>query len=384
MMRMDVRRELFQWARERAQLSFDVLVERFPKLPEWERGTKKPTLRQLEAYASATMAPLGYFFLPEPPEEALPVPDFRTLDDTPVRRVSPNLLDTVYAMQRRQAWLREERIEQGHEPLAFIRSTTTQAAPVTVAAAIRRVLGVATGWADVHRTWSDALRALRNRIEEAGILVVVNGVVGNNNYRKLDPGEFRGFVLVDEYAPLIFVNGSDGKAAQMFTLAHELAHLWVGQDAVFNLRDMQPANVAVEQSCNRVAAEFLIPEVEMRTAWREARNSAEPYQVVARRFKVSEIVSARRALDLRLINQASFLDFYRRYLERERRAVAAKADGGDFYATQNARVGRTFAQAVVQAVREGRLLYRDAFELTGLYGATFDKYAGKLGLQAGE
>lgn len=383
-MRVEVQRELFGWARERAGLSFDALIERFPKLADWESGAKKPTLRQLEEFASATMAPLGYFFLPEPPEETLPVPDFRTLGDGPVRRPSPNLLDTVYAMQRRQAWLREERIEQGQEPLVFMRSTTAQAAPATVAAAIRRVLGVAAGWADLHRTWSEGLRALRAHIEEAGVVVVVNGVVGNNNHRKLDPREFRGFVLVDEYAPLVFVNGSDGKAAQMFTLAHELVHLWVGQDAVFNLRNMQPANVAVEQFCNRVAAEFLIPEAEMRDAWRTARNSAEPYQAIARRFKVSELVAARRALDLRLINQAGFFQFYNRYLETERRAAASKAEGGDFYATQNARVGRAFAQAVVQAVREGRLLYRDAFELTGLYGATFDKYASKLGLQVGE
>jgi Zn-dependent peptidase ImmA (M78 family) len=384
MMRVEVKRELFEWARERAGLSFDTLIERFPKLADWESGDKKPTLRQLEAFANATMAPLGYFFLNQPPEEQLLVPDFRTLDDVPVRRPSPNLLDTVYAMQRRQAWLRDERIEQGHEPLGFIRSTTAQAAPVRVAVAIRRVLGVVPGWAELHRTWSEALRALRLQIEEAGIVVVVNGVVGNNNHRKLDSREFRGFVLVDEYAPLIFVNGSDGKAAQMFTLAHELAHLWVGQDAVFNLRDMQPANVPVEQFCNRVAAEFLIPEAEMREAWRTARPVDEPYQVIARRFKVSELVAARRALDLRLINRAGFFEFYSRYLESERRTAASRSEGGDFYATQNARVGRVFAQAVVQAVREGRLLYRDAFELTGLQGATFDRYASKLGLQVGE
>jgi Zn-dependent peptidase ImmA (M78 family) len=384
MTRVDIRPELIRWARERAGLSFEALADRFPKLGEWESGARKPTLRQIEDFANATMAPLGYFFLPEPPEEKLPIPDFRTLGDTPVRRPSPNLLDTVYAMQRRQAWLRDERIEQGFEPLTFIRSTTAQAAPATVAAAMRRVLGVVAGWADLHHTWSEALRALRGHIEEAGVVAVINGVVGNNNHRRLDPAEFRGFVLVDDYAPLIFVNGSDGKAAQMFTLAHELAHLWVGQDAVFNLPNMQPANVMVEQFCNRVAAEFLIPEAEMRDAWHQVRNAAGPYQAMARRFKVSELVAARRALDLGLVDQAGFLHFYGQYLEDERRAAAAKSGGGDFYATQNARIGRAFARAVVQAVREGRLLYRDAFELTGLYGATFDKYASKLGVQAGE
>ena len=143
----------------------------------------------------------------------------------------------------------------------------------------------------------------------------------------------------------------------------QLAHLWVGQDAVFNLRDLQPANVAVEQFCNRAAAEFLIPELEMRDAWRTARSNPEPYQAIARRFKVSELVGARRALDLKLITRDLFFDFYERYLAAQRRAAANKPDGGDFWATQNSRIGRAFGEAVVHAVKEGRLLYRDAFEL---------------------
>jgi Zn-dependent peptidase ImmA (M78 family) len=382
MSRVEVQPELIRWARERARLPLDTLVARFHKLEGWESGDIKPTLRQLEDYARVTMAPLGYFFLPEPPDEPLPIPDFRTISDVPLRQPSPNLLDTVYAMQRRQAWLREDRIEQGTEPLAFVGAMTPEATPSVVATSIRRVLGVGQDWAREHRTWTDALRALRSHIEEARIIVVSNGVVGNNVYRRLDPQEFRGFVLADSYAPLIFLNSADGKAAQMFTLAHELAHLWVGQDAVFNLRDMEPADADVERFCNRVAAEFLIPEREMRAAWPEALASAEPYQVIARRFKVSELVAARRALDLTLIQRADFSDFYNRYLESERHAAAGAEGGGNFYATQGVRVGRVFAEAVHRAVREGRLLYREAFELTGLYGATFDKYMSKLGLEA--
>lgn len=247
---------------------------------------------------------------------------------------------------------------------------------------MRRTLGVSAGWADVHSTWSEALRALRDRIQAVGIIVVINGVVGNNNHRKLDPEEFRGFVLTDDYAPLIFVNGADGKAAQMFTLAHELAHIWVGQAAVFDLHDLQPAPDPTERFCNAAAAEFLIPEAELRKAWQEAEPRSERFQFLARRFKVSELVTARRALDLRLITREAFFSFYNEYSEDERRRSAAQS-GGNFYATQNSRIGRSFAEAVARAVREGRLLYRDAFDLTGLHGATFDRYIARLEASAG-
>jgi Zn-dependent peptidase ImmA (M78 family) len=210
-------------------------------------------------------------------------------------------------------------------------------------------------------------------------MVVVNGIVENNTRRKLDVAEFRGFVLVDDYAPLVFVNGADGKAAQMFTLAHELAHVWLGSSAAFDLRELQPANDRTELACNRVAAEFLVPEAQLRASWPALRRDAEPFQAIARQFKVSSLVGARRALDLQLISKREFLDFYGEYQEDERRAAAKKPEGGDFYATQNLRIGRRFAQAVVQAASEGRLLYRDAYQLTGLYGKTFASYAESLG-----
>jgi Zn-dependent peptidase ImmA (M78 family) len=234
------------------------------------------------------------------------------------------------------------------------------------------------GGAAREPTWTEALRVLRDPMETAGILIIVNGIVGNNTHRRLDPNEFRGFVLVDDYAPLVFVNGADGKAAQMFTLAHEVAHVFFGSSAAFDLREMQPANDPTEQACNRVAAEFLIPERELRRIWSSAETDPEPFQVIARHFKVSVLVAARRALDLRLIPKAEFLEFYRSYQEDERRAAAKRPSGGNFYATQNARIGRRFAQAVVGAVKEGKLLYSEAYRLTGLYGKAFDRYAADL------
>ncbi len=380
MTRVAISEPVLRWALERSGKR-EAVQRKFPKLSEWRTGRSQPTLRQLEAFAKATSTPFGYLFLSEPPEERLPIPHLRTLGDEPLRRPSPDLLETVQTMERRQAWMREYQIQQGHEPLGFVRSTQITDELEHLARKIRRTLGLSEGWAAEQPTWTVALRELQIKIEEAGILVVVSSIVGNNTRRKLDPSEFRGFVLVDEYAPLVFVNGADGKAAQMFTLAHELAHVWLGSSAAFDLRELQPADDETEQACNRMAAEFLVPALELRQLWPSVRYEPKRFQAIARRFKVSELVAARRALDLRLVTKSEFLDFYREYLERERR-IPRGQEGGDFYATQNLRLGRRFAETVVRAAREGKLLYHEAYRLTGLYGKTFQQYAQHLGFKA--
>src|SRR6185369_16476596 len=260
-----------------------------------------------------THTPEGFLYLNEPPDDRLPIPDFRTLGDESVKPPSPDLLDTIQIMQRRQMWMRDFLIEEAQSHLEFVGSATLNSNVQTVASDMRKTLGVAGGWANKESTWTDALIHLRQKIEAAGILIVINGVVGNNNYRKLDPNEFRGFVLSDKFAPLVFINGADFKAAQMFTIAHEVAHLWINREGVSNLEAMQPPPIRVEQWCNEVAAEFLVPAAEVSEAWEYDRKSKEPYQALATRFKVSTIVAARRVLDLGLISKKQFFEFYDTY-----------------------------------------------------------------------
>lgn len=381
MTRVNIQPRLIRWACERSGRDEAGLLKSFPKLEQWKSGEVQPTMNQLEALAGATLTPLGFFFLPEPPVETLPVPDFRTVGDRPVRRASAALLETIYAMQRRREWMREHLLEEDEPPLAFIGSVTLQTSPAVAAQTIRETLGMVDGWAQEHRTWESALLGLRRAAEAAGILVVINGIFGNNTHQKLDPEEFRGFVLCDTLAPLVFVNGADAKSAQMFTLAHELAHLWLGKDGVFNLPALEAGGDEIEKFCNRVAAEMLIPTVELHDCWAEVQRMPEPYQALARRFKVSPLVASRRALDAGLITRAEYERFLKQYQDDERRKAAKKPSGGDFYKTQETRIGRRFGLAVVRAAREGRLLYRDAYRLTGLAGKTFDQYAEGLGFK---
>lgn len=382
MSRVSVKPELMQWARERARLGTEELAGRFPKLVEWERGTLMPTFKQLEAFAKATHVPFGYLFLPEKPELPLPIPDFRTLRNRPVSAASPDLLDTIYAMQRRQAWLREERLESEAAPLGFVGAAHLTEDPAAVGREMRRLTGLEDGWANSVRTWQEAVGALRQAMEALGIMTVINGIVGNNTRRKLDVGEFRGFALGDEAAPLVFVNGADAKSAQMFTLAHELAHIWLGAagTGLSGFPGIFPEGGEVEEFCDKAAAEFLVPEAELRAHWPDVRREAAPFELLARRFKVSPIVTGRRAMDLRLVDRQTFFDFYEAYVQQERRPRQA-AVGGDFYNNQNARVGKLFATRVIRAAKEGRIGFKQAYDLTGLNGGAFQEYARRLGME---
>ncbi len=379
MARANIQPDLINWACKRSGMQLAALEKRFPKLPEWLSGETQPTILQLEKFARATLTPMGYLFLPEPPEERLPVPDFRTVRDRSLAQPSAALLETVYSMQRRQDWLREHLEEEAESPLPFVGSITLDTDPAIAARSIRETLGMMDGWADEHTTWESALVGLRRAAESVGIVVVINGVVGNNTHQPLNVQEFRGFVLSDKYAPLIFINGADAKSAQMFTLAHELAHIWIGRDGVFDLPDLEAGPDRLELFCNKVAAEVLIPSNELQNRWPAVAHLAQPFRAMARMFKVSPVVAARRAFDVNLVSHEVFLAFIREYQAHE--VSRTKSSGGDFYKTQETRIGRRFGLAVTRAAKAGRLLYRDAYRLTGLAGKTFDLFAEGLGVR---
>ena len=332
-----------------------------------------------EKLAAATHSPLGYLFLSFPPFESLPINDFRTrTGDTPLNP-SLELLETVYAMQHRSEWMREELIDTGAEPVQLVGAFQPGASSVDAAFAMRSTLGLAEDWSTSAHNWPDAAELLRNQAQAAGVLVVFNGVVGNDTSRKLNPDEFQGFALVDEYAPLVFVNNADYKAAQMFTIAHELAHLFVGEGGVSATESLLPAENEVEVLCNRIAAEFLVPEAELRALWPRVSDLSDRYQQTARHFKVSRVVAARRALDLELIDRATFFEFYAQNKTQGNRSQQT-SPGGNFWNTQRWRIGVRFAAAVVRALAAGRLSQREAYSLTGLKGDTFANMPSKLGI----
>ena len=376
-LRVDVAPSTLVWARERAGLDVADLAKRFPHLHEWEQGERAPTLKQLEGFAQATHTPVGFLFLAQPPEEHVPITDYRTLGDRGVERPSPDLLDVIFQCQQRQDWYREYAQLTREDPVAFVRSVTTSAPVIDAATVVRRTLRFEVN--ERGATWSEALRTLIEHAEEVGVLVMVSGVVGNNTHRKLDPHEFRGFALVDPLAPLIFINGADTKAAQIFTVTHELVHLFLGETALDDA-DMSVTPAAeVERWCNQVSAEVLVPGDLLAAESTDGAPANETLERLARRFRVSTLVVLRRLHDIGRINRSDYRAAYRVELERLLEILGEKAGGGNFFNTQPVRVSRRFARAVIGSTLEGLTLRRDAFQMLGIRKqSTFEELAGRL------
>ncbi len=373
---------VLRWAAKRARLDDGDLTGRFHKWPLWLSGEAQPTLKQLEDFARLTHTAIGYFFLPQPPTLALPVPDFRILGDEELAEPSSNLLDTLYLCQQRQEWYRDHARMHGLPALPFVGSARLEEAPEVVAQRLRETLSLSTEARRQMPTWADALRQLIAKAEDAGVMVMVSSVVGSNSHRKLNVGEFRGFALADSLAPLIFLNGADSKAAQMFTLAHELAHVWLGATGVSDTQVGQVPEQQTERWCNQVAAELLMPMAELRAVHERDASIPDEIQRLAREFKVSTLVALRRLFDAGYIKQTALWQHYR--VEQERLSeLKERSSGGDFYHSLGARTSKRFARAIVSSTLEGLTSFPDAFRMLGLRKtATFYEAARELGVTA--
>ena len=377
--RIEIQPDLFQWAIRRSGHNNMDLVSRFPKINNWIEGTSCPTLKQLEKFANATKTPIGYLFLTHPPDEKVPIPDYRKSINFRRGTPSPDLLETIYICQQRQEWFRDFSRSMRGESLPFVGTVTVKNDIVRTAAGIRKTLSMDINERSNLSTWTEALRRFITQADAIGILVMVNGVVGTNNYRKLDPQEFRGFALADDIAPLVFINGADTKAAQMFTLAHEIAHIWLGNSALSDAEASEIPNNETEKWCNKVAAELLVPLELIKKEYRKDEPLFEEMNRLAKYFKVSTLVILRRIHDTGSLNQKQMWESYNKELQRLQKMPGGS--GGDFYLTQIARVSKRFARALVISTLEGQTLYTDAFQLLGFSKlATFRNLGERVGV----
>ncbi len=370
-------RNNINWAIQRAGLELEEILLSFPKVNEWINGEQNPTVKQLEKFTKKLHVPFGYMFSDELPEEKLTFPFFRN-GKNPNDKVSLNVYQTIQILKERQSWLREYLEEHGYEELEYVGKFDLETKPLKIVNDIREVLNLQQNWASKYPTWERALDFLTYKIEEAGIIVTFNGIVENNTRRKTDVDECRGFVLVNKLAPFLYINSADTKAAQMFTLIHELAHIWLGESAGFDLDKMLPADDPLEILCDQIAAEFLVPSETLLKLFKEEKRVKQLSKI----FKVSPIVIGRRLLDLGLISKKSFFAFYNQYIDFINKKKEGHGDGGNFYATSKKRISLRFASFVNNAVKENKLLYRDAYRLTSLRGDTYKRFMKEQLLQS--
>ncbi|GAB3076222.1 hypothetical protein GCM10027157_06540 [Corynebacterium aquatimens] len=206
----------------------------------------------------------------------------------------------------------------------------------------------------------ERILTLSDAIEEAGILVMRSSVVGNNNARKLDVEEFRGFTLIRDSFGLIFVNGSDSKTGQLFSLAHELAHVLIDSPGISGERN---DHRAVERWCNAFAAEFLAPSADIARAWNEMQDLGETTQWAYQQFGVSGEVVIWSLVDAGLITRdcaAAFLEM------RKEELPTRKPTGGNFRNTTRSRLGRRFLSALTEALAEERITETEASRKLGI------------------
>jgi Zn-dependent peptidase ImmA (M78 family)/transcriptional regulator with XRE-family HTH domain len=335
-------------------------------LSEWMSGEKEPTVKQLEAFAKSVNVPFGYLFLEKTPKEEVPFPMFRG-EAGRSDHFDLNVYDTVNSLQLRQDWLEDYLQENEIDTCKYIRSVTLQTPVGETVSKLRTMLGLQPRWAFGLVRTEAAVSKMTEALEGAGIFVAYNGVVGNNTRRPISVSECRGFALVNDTAPYIFVNSGDAPTAQLFTLVHETVHLMLGISAGHAEADTL-CHDANEKYCDMVAAEFLVPAAELRSVWNG------DIKDTARKFRVSELVVARRAHDMGLLTNDEYNAFWMEYRKRPLKKKERESGGGNFYRTSVKRVGRLFAIHVKNAVADRQLSYLDAYRLTGLYGNTYTHF----------
>lgn len=367
---------LLTWARERERLDEGeiaaALKVKTEKVLAWESGELRPSFSQAERWAQVTHTPFGWLFAPQPPEELSPPPDFRTLDGRP-HHPSPAFRDLYADVLFKQAWFRTYRENQGFPNAPFVGSVRPSVTPAALARLLRKTI-------DVDRVEasgvSDYYRALVSAAEAAGVWVLRSSMVAGNTHRTVPVDEFRGFAIADPLVPLVFINASDAVTAQLFTLVHELAHLWVGATGVSD--PFSSAANPIERLCNAAAAEFLVPGEELSSRWKRRTPMEEQCVDLAREFRVSPAVVALRARDLTLAPQRELDAFLEKQRASWRRTK--QASGGNFYVTAMTRNGRFFARAVLAAAASQELLLRDAGQLLNMSPAKVMEAARREGV----
>lgn len=379
-----VKPEIINWILQSLQFE-NVASSAIELLHKWQSGEKTPTFNQVEDMSKKTNIPFGYFFLDKLPVEECSIMEYRTIDSAKIAEPSRNLVDTVDQMTDIQEWMVEYVVENGQEELGYVGSAAGKTQVLSVAEDIRKTLDIQADWYIDNQNAGDSFRFLKGRIENIHVLVMMSGIVGNNTRRKLNVEEFRAFTLVSKYAPLIFINSCDSDSGKLFSILHELAHVWVGENSFYNApihADIE--NCEVEKFCNAVAAELLVPTKSFLEKWQSDHDEIlDKIEKIARSFRCSRFVVARKALDhgkiSREIYEQIVKELTNQFKEWQERQKESKGTGGDYYRNLASKIDRNFVTALARSASEGRTQYTEIYRLTNTNRKTFGRLLETVG-----
>lgn len=375
---VDVKPSIITWVVK--QLDGKVISDKLMQnIEHWLSGTKKPTFHQIEELSRKSNIPLGYFFLQNPMKEKNPLLEYRTCDSIHLENPSRELIDTIHQMESVQAWMKEYFQEEGFARNPYVASLKDITQKKQIVEKIRQDLDLKLDWYNDCRDSDGAFKKVRHQLEKCNVLVLMNGCVGQNTHRSLNLQEFRAFAMVDDFAPLIFINSKDSSAGRLFSLLHEVVHIWLGKNDLFNSFDS--GEKAIEVLCNAVAGEILVPNEKFLEQWNLILedNLLEKIQNIAKRFCCSNIVIARKALNNNKISKNNYNYVVKKTLEDFFKSKKKKSSGGNFYATLTSKLDAGLVRALVSSINIGKTSYTEAYKLTNTNSKTFNEVATALG-----
>lgn len=383
---------VLKWARESARMTEETAAAKIPKLTveklkEWEDGTSQPTIRQAQILAKAYKRPFALFFLPEVPRDFQPLQDFRKAGS---KELTTSSIFIIREIQQKQAWISDVYSENNEEKLPFVGRFSLNRNPKDVADDILTTLGINPS---KYKT-DNPIREWINAAESNGIFVSRTSFI--HSKMKLDSEELQGFAIADQFAPFIFVNSDDWNAPQLFTLVHELAHIWIAATGISNEIEPEIANRnkfnPIELFCNEVAANALIPSEIILGIDKRVFNNSQDIFKTAKTLGVSSFAFLVRALNLQLVTNSEYkvlkrqaeID-YQAFLKREVEKKAAlklkqkeKPGGPDPYLLRINKNSRLFTQVVLDALRSGSVQPTQASFLLGTPSNNFHKLEAQI------
>ncbi len=380
---------VLKWARESARMTEERAAAKVSvsaeKLKEWEAGTSQPTIKQAQTLAKTYKRPFALFFLPEIPRDFQPLQDFRSNDS---KALGTGSIFIIREIQQKQTWISDVNEENNEPKIPFVGKFSINDNPVTIAKDILNTLGIVPGsYANDNpiKEWID-------KAETKGIFISRTSFI--HSRLKLDSEELQGFAIADPYAPFVFINSDDWNAPQLFTLVHELAHIWIAATGISN--DIEPGLKhkdklhPIELFCNEVAANALIPLEIINSVPTTVFNSSKDVFNISKKLGISSFAFLVRAMNLKLISFDKYKELkkaadteYKAFLKREaeknaKQKLKEKKGGPNYYLLQLNKNSRLFTQTVLDAFRGGFIEPTQASTLLNVQINNFHKLEAQL------